>query len=150
MVNCPVDEYINGDNDVAICVQYDEDWEEQFFSSMTSSVSEQTCDQEEPEEDEQFDLDPPPPKITRYQDAISSLEDVRAFLDSKGCSEEATKIAPSIDTLHFILTVFSDRVRLMNTLLMFKIFSQVELIILSPGYSYTSMIFSCAIMCIHA
>ena len=28
---CPVDEYINGDNNVAICVQYDEDWEEQFF-----------------------------------------------------------------------------------------------------------------------
>ena len=25
---CPVDEYINGDNNVAICVQYDEDWEE--------------------------------------------------------------------------------------------------------------------------
>ena len=25
---CPVDEYINGDNNMAICVQYDEDWEE--------------------------------------------------------------------------------------------------------------------------
>ena len=29
--SCPVDEYINGDNDVAICVQYDEDCEEQLF-----------------------------------------------------------------------------------------------------------------------
>ena len=80
---------------------------------MTSSVSEQSCDQEEPEEDEQFDLDPPPPIITKYQDAISSLEDVRAFLDSKGCSEEATKIASSIDTL---VSLHSDSLSRQSTL----------------------------------
>ena len=55
----------------------------------------------------------PPPKITKYQDAISSLEDVRAFLDSKGCSEEATKIASSIDTL---VSLHSDSLSRQSTL----------------------------------
>ena len=39
---------------------------------------------------EQYDLGPPPPKITRYQDAISSLKDVRAFLDSKEAATQAS------------------------------------------------------------
>ena len=42
-------------------------------------------------------LEPPPPKITRYQDAIASLEAVQTFLDSKGHSEEATRVAPTMD-----------------------------------------------------
>ena len=34
-------------------------------------------------------------RITRFEDAISSLEDVQSFLDYKGFSDEATKIASS-------------------------------------------------------
>ena len=44
-------------------------------------------------EEGQFDLEPPPAKITRFQDAISSLEAVQIFLDSRGYPEEATSIA---------------------------------------------------------
>ena len=54
---------------------------------------------------EQFDLGPPPPKISIYQDAISSLEDVNAFLDSK---EEATRISINYyDVIIIIATIVS-------------------------------------------
>ena len=49
----------------------------------------------------QFDLEPPPPKITRFQDAISSLEEVQSFLDWRGFSEEAITIASSINKLTY-------------------------------------------------
>ena len=48
----------------------------------------------------QFDLEPPPPKITRFQDAISSLEEVQSFLD-RGFSEEAITIASSMNKLTY-------------------------------------------------
>ena len=38
-------------------------------------------------------------KITRFQDAISSLEAVQTFLDSKGHSEEATRVASTMNRL---------------------------------------------------
>ena len=45
--------------------------------------------------------EPPPPKITRYQDAIASLEAVQTFLDSKGHSEEATRVASTMDRVAY-------------------------------------------------
>ena len=44
---------------------------------------------------------PPPPKVTRYQDAIASLEAVQTFLDSKGHSEEATRVASTMDRVAY-------------------------------------------------
>jgi hypothetical protein len=69
--NCPVEEYINGEGDVPICMQYDDDWEDHFFAELGSSqaVSDSLV-QEDPDDEGQFDLEPPPPKITRFQDAI--------------------------------------------------------------------------------
>ena len=49
----------------------------------------------------QFDLEPPPPKITRFQDAISSLEEVQSFPDWRGFSEEAITIASSMNKLTY-------------------------------------------------
>ena len=59
--------------------------------------------QEDPDEEEgHFDLEPPPPRITRFQDAISSLEAVQTFLDSKGHSEEATTVASTMNRLAYL------------------------------------------------
>ena len=84
--NCPVQEYINGEDDIPICMQYDDDWEDRFFAELGSSQAD--SDSPVPDEEEgKFDLEPPPPKITRFQDAISSLEAVKTFLDSRGYSD---------------------------------------------------------------
>ena len=111
--NCPVEEYINGEDDVPICMHYDEDWEDHFFVELGSSQADSdSLVQEDPDEEEgEFDLQPPPPKITRFQDAISSLEAVQTFLDSRGYSEEATRIASSMNGLTYLHCASLDSAR---------------------------------------
>ena len=72
--NCPVEEYIDGEGDVPTCMQYNNNMEDHFFANLGSfqAVSDSLV-QEDPDDEGQFDLEPPPPKITRFQDAISSL-----------------------------------------------------------------------------
>ena len=55
-----------------------------------------TLEEEEPN-DVVFGFDPPPPKIRSFSEAIQSLEDVKAFLDAKGNSEQATVVASAVD-----------------------------------------------------
>ena len=102
--NCTVEEYVNGEDDVPVCMQYGVDWEDRFFAELgpsqsdSDSLVQENCDEQEG----QFDLEPPPLKITRFQDAISSLEAVQEFLDSRGHSEEATRIGSSINELTYL------------------------------------------------
>ena len=66
--NCPVKEYVNGEDDVPTCMQYDDDWENHFFAELGSSQEDSdSLVQEDPDEEEgHFDLEPLPPKITRF------------------------------------------------------------------------------------
>ena len=59
-------------------MQYEDDWEDDFFTELgPSQINSNSLIQEDFEmKDVQFDLEPPPQKITRLQDAISSLEAV--------------------------------------------------------------------------
>ena len=43
---------------------------------------------EEISESEEVDI-PPPPKLKNFRDALTSLEDVQIFLESRGCSHSA-------------------------------------------------------------
>ena len=89
-ISCSVDEYINGEDDVPVCMEYSDDWEEHFFQNLgTDSLATEDAEEEE----DQYDVEPPPPKIAKYEDAISALEDVQRFLDNKGHSEQATNIS---------------------------------------------------------
>ena len=102
-ISCPVEEYIDGEGDVPTCMQYNNNMEDHFFANLGSSqaVSDSLV-QEDPDDEGQVDLEPPPPKITRFQDAISSLEEVQSFLDWRGFSQEAIMIASSMNKLtHF-------------------------------------------------
>ena len=73
-----MEENIKGEDDVPICIEYGNDWEDRFFVELGSSQVD--SDQEDPEEEEeQSDLEPPPAKITWFQDAIFSLEAVQTF-----------------------------------------------------------------------
>ena len=99
--NCP--EYINGEDGVPTYMQYDDDWEDHFFAELGSSQADSdSLVQEDPENEGQFDLEPPPPNITGFQDVISSLEAVQCFLDNKGYSEEATTVASSMNRLTYL------------------------------------------------
>ena len=95
--------YIDGEGDVPTCMQYNNNWEDHFFANLGSSQSfSDSLVQEDPDDKEgQFDLEPPPPKITQFQDAISSLEEVQSFLDWRGFSEKAITIASSMNKLTY-------------------------------------------------
>ena len=87
------EEYVNGDNDLALCVDLDDQkWEENFMDNL---VQEEIADttEEESDVDEEFDISLPSPKIKSYREAIQSLEDSQIFLDSRGCLEAATHVS---------------------------------------------------------
>lgn len=93
------EDYVNGDNDLPVCEEFDGDnWDEQFLSNLTNSTCSTTEDVDE-SDDEQFDSEPPCSNIKNYQEALSMLEDVQLFLDPKGHSGEATKIGSLMDTV---------------------------------------------------
>ena len=64
-----------------------------FFTSITSN---QHSLEEEELDDVSFDFEPPL-KIRGFVEAIHSLEDVKAFLDAKGYSEQATVVSSALD-----------------------------------------------------
>ena len=95
-LTCSPQEYINGDDDVPVCEDGD-DWDEQFLQKLSADQHPEEIVDEEC--DECFDLEVTQPKFRTYQEAVSALEDVQEFLDSKGHNEVATKIGAQVNTV---------------------------------------------------
>ena len=85
---CNVREYVEGDDDLPVCTDLDsENWEENFLSELGEEQIGQEEDDEE--DDEECDTqDQAPLKITTYNEAIDSLENVVHYLQSQGHTEE--------------------------------------------------------------
>ena len=82
-----VEEYVNGDNSLSVCVDMDDDqWDENFLDSLTEEEEPVTGDEEE----EEFNVPPPVPKIHSFKEAIQSLDDIKVFLEDRGCFEQAS------------------------------------------------------------
>ena len=95
-MQCSVEVYVNGDNDIAVCAEFDDDtWDETFLEGLAGHN--ETAITEEDSDTEDLDLLPPPPKIRSCQEAIKSLEDVKKFLESRNCFTEATATCSLID-----------------------------------------------------
>ena len=74
-------------------------------NSDTSLPEDPSLQENLKEKEDEFDLEPPSQKITKYQDAIAALEEVTMFLDSKGHSEGATKLSSTMNMLTMLHTV---------------------------------------------
>jgi len=73
-VSCSADEYINGDNNLPVCLELDDDkWEENFLDSLTEPTG------EEAESDDEDILPPPPLRFKTYKEAFQVLEAYDAF-----------------------------------------------------------------------
>ena len=84
--SCPASEYINGDEDVPVCAEFeDETWEESFFQSLMDEDGQELPDDRDESDTEDFDLLPPPPKLRNFQEAIQSLDDVKKILEHRKC-----------------------------------------------------------------
>ena len=74
--HCPLEEYVNGEDDVPVCLDACSDtWEEEFFDNLG---------QEDQGED---------------QEAILSLEDIQRFLESQGRLQDAMQVGNFMDNL---------------------------------------------------
>jgi len=81
---CPLEEYVNGDEDLAVCRDTnDSSWESTFFETLGQ---EQDSEESEGEGDEQENVvdDEQPVKIQSYKEANKLLEEVQHFLEAKG------------------------------------------------------------------
>ena len=67
----------------------DEQWDKNFLDSLMEEVEPVTVNEEE----EEFNVPPPVPKLQNYKEAIQSLEDVKIFLEDRGCFELASTSA---------------------------------------------------------
>ena len=75
---CSVSEYINGDNDLPICTDLDNDhWEDDFMDSLSQDPVNIPEDDSDPESDS--DLDHPEPVIKNFKEAVETLENVQVF-----------------------------------------------------------------------
>lgn len=97
---CSPEEYLDGDN-LPVCDDSDAtdaDWDNQFMAEINPNQLDLGT-QEDNDDDDSFDLQPPGSKYSTYQEAITALEDVQAFLDCKGHSELATTVGAQIDSV---------------------------------------------------
>ncbi len=103
---CDVDEYLQGDDDLPVCMDLNNDsWEADFLDQLGEDEQEVANEEEDKEEDE-MDIEPPPPKIQNFKEAVQSLEDVQQFLEGLGYIEEALEIGSAVDTM----TIFKNKV----------------------------------------
>ena len=99
---CSPKEYIAGDDSLPVCDDSGDhdDWDDRFLaelSQLQAQHAEETV--QDDDDDESFDMEPPPLKLKTYQEAISALEDVQSFLDTKGHNALATNLGIQINSM---------------------------------------------------
>ena len=66
---------MNGDNKLPVSVEFDDDtWEDNYLDSLIDQKKNASDEENEPDESDE-DLQPPPPTIKSYSEAIKSLDD---------------------------------------------------------------------------
>ena len=99
---CSSEVYVNGDNELATCVEFDGDTWDQIFQEnlgVQNDMENQDSDTEE------TDILPPLPKVKCYHEALQSLKDVQAFLESRSFFDEASDTSFLIDRVAVLSTV---------------------------------------------
>ena len=97
--SCHAEEYVEGENYLPVCfIGSDDDWEE-FMETLAAKSDPSSTEQESDDDDEIVciaEVDPPL-KISTFSEALTQLEDVKLFLESKNCAEKAKKSGQNID-----------------------------------------------------
>ena len=87
--NYSAEEYVTGEDAHPVCADFDcEDWDENWLNSLNDNPSSDTGDNPDSDTGDtgevDYDLLPPPPKLTCFKQAIEALEDVQVFLEYRG------------------------------------------------------------------
>ena len=94
---CPLEEYVNGDSDLTVCLDVDDNsWESTFFAHLGQEEEEEPSEDKENDDQETVD-DEPPLKVKTYKEANEFLEEVQHFLENQGHMKEALRIGSIVD-----------------------------------------------------
>ena len=103
---CSSDVYINGDNELSTCAEFDdESWDQTFIESLTEQIQ---TDIPQTLEDSETDILPPPSKIQSCGEALRLLKDVQTFLESRSAFDEASLTSTLIDQIA-VMSTFKKR-----------------------------------------
>ena len=95
-VQCSVREYIQGDDNIEVCLDKGgDDWEAEFMAQFNPEAEEQ--EEQDEDDDIEMDVEPAPLKVTTYKQAVQCLEDVSHFLNSKGNIEAYSAVGLAMD-----------------------------------------------------
>ena len=98
---CTAKEYLSSENNMQTCPNYDNDetWDRDFMTSIKASISGNEGDSDSNDDEEEVEA--PPPKLKNLRDVISSLEDVKHFMEVHGFGRESAQVHSIIDNLAF-------------------------------------------------
>ena len=80
--SCSIDQYVNGDDNLQVCVDTDGDqWEANFMESLAQYVgSDSHCTVEQNNSDNDgLDIPHPSPRMKNFKEAVQALEECRLF-----------------------------------------------------------------------
>lgn len=102
---CTAEEYLNGDDDIPVCVDMDDSqWDENFMRQF-DKLGEEREEEDDDDDDEEYEiLEPETPSIKTFKAAITSLEEVQKFLEWRGHLESVNKIGCIVDGLASLQT----------------------------------------------
>ena len=98
--SCGLDEYLRGDDDLPVCVELDDSWENKFLEQLGKEGQDLNDNADE-------DIIEQDIKIHSFKEAIESLEQVQFFLESEGHVQEALDIGSVVDTVASIMITAS-------------------------------------------
>ena len=94
---CPLQEYVNGEEDLPVCREIDNNtWESSFFETLRQEPDEEVSEDEAGDEQDNVE---PSTKVSSYKEANQMLEEVQHFMESKGHIKEAMTLGSVVDSI---------------------------------------------------
>ena len=94
--SCSAQEYVQ--EDVPVCVDLvSENWDANFVAELAEPEASESAELDD--EEDGSGEEEPVPKVKKFSESLMMLDDVKAFLDSCGCVEEATTLNSVIDSV---------------------------------------------------
>ena len=100
--SCSAAEYIQAEEDVPVQMEYDDNWDATFIEGLAEPEDSAEPDEEDEDGGSDNEDEEPEVKVKKFSEAIAMLDDVKAFLDHRGCVEEATALSSVMDSVSSI------------------------------------------------
>lgn len=102
---CTAQEYVSSENDIPTCPNFDDETCDRDFIESIQPADNSRNDEHSDDSDDEEEMEvPPAPKLKNLRDVISSLEDVKYFMEFHGFTRESAQVHSLIDSATFANT----------------------------------------------